>query len=80
MTGNEPQETIERVQMAGEVRCLLPAFLCTHIFIKRETSGYKAGSNTYFFLFFKDVSRPPQFSEDFLWIDSYEQPPPVGDH
>ena len=30
--------------------------------------------------FFKDVSRPPQFSEDFLWIDSYEQPPPVDDH
>ena len=24
-------------------RCLLPAFLCAHIFIKRETSGYKAG-------------------------------------
>ena len=25
-------------------RCLLPAFLCAHIFIKRETSGYEAGS------------------------------------
>ena len=25
-------------------RCLLPAFLCTHIFIKRETSWYEAGS------------------------------------
>jgi len=24
-------------------RCLLPAFLCAHIFIKRETSGYEAG-------------------------------------
>ena len=23
-------------------RCLLPAFLCAHIFIKRETSGYEA--------------------------------------
>ena len=22
-------------------RCLLPAFLCAHIFIKRETYGYK---------------------------------------
>ena len=25
------------------------------------------------------MSRPPQFSQDFLWIDSYEQPPSVGD-
>ena len=25
-------------------RCLLPAFLCAHIFIKRETSGYKAAA------------------------------------
>ena len=24
-------------------RCLLPAFLCAHIFSKRETSGYEAG-------------------------------------
>ena len=24
-------------------RCLLPAFLCAHIFIKRETSGYEEG-------------------------------------
>ena len=23
-------------------RCLFPAFLCAHIFIKRETSGYEA--------------------------------------
>ena len=23
-------------------RCLLPAFLCAHIFMKRETSGYEA--------------------------------------
>ena len=23
-------------------RCLLPAFLCAHMFIKRETSGYEA--------------------------------------
>ena len=23
-------------------RCLLPAFLCAYIFIKRETSGYEA--------------------------------------
>ena len=25
-------------------RCLLPAFLCAHIFIERETSWYEAGS------------------------------------
>ena len=24
-------------------RCLLPVFLCAHIFIDRETSGYEAG-------------------------------------
>ena len=27
-------------------RCLLPAFLCAHIFIKRETSGYEAAQGT----------------------------------
>ena len=42
MTGDEPQGTMGRVQTAG-ARCLLPAFLCAHIFIKRETSGYEAG-------------------------------------
>ena len=42
VTGDEPQGTMGRVQTAGEVRCLLPAFLCAHIFIKRETSGYEA--------------------------------------
>ena len=44
MTGDEPQGTMGRVQTAGEARCLLPAFLCAHIFMKRETSGYEAGS------------------------------------
>ena len=43
MIGDEPQGTMGRVQTAGEARCLLPAFLCAHIFIKRETSGYEAG-------------------------------------
>ena len=42
VTGDEPQGTMGRVQSAGEARCLLPAFLCAHIFIKRETSGYEA--------------------------------------
>ena len=26
-------------------RCLLPAFLCAHSFINKETSGYEAESN-----------------------------------
>ena len=38
VTGDEPQGSM------GRARCLLPAFLCAHIFIKRETSGYEAGS------------------------------------
>ena len=42
---NKPQGTMGRVQTAG--RCLLPAFLCAHIFIKRETSGYEAVSQVY---------------------------------
>ena len=46
VTDDEPQGTMGRVQTVGEARlarCLLPAFLCPHIFIKRETSGYEAG-------------------------------------
>ena len=43
VTGDEPQGTMGRVQTVGEARCLLPAFLCADIFIKRETSGYEAG-------------------------------------
>ena len=35
VTGDEPQRTMGRD---------LPAFLCAHIFIKRETSGYEAVS------------------------------------
>ena len=35
-------------------RCLLPAFLCAHIFVKRETSGYEAGENIFEFLFSGD--------------------------
>ena len=45
VTGDAPQGTMRRVQTAGEARlarCLLPAFLCAHIFIERETSGYQA--------------------------------------
>ena len=38
-----------RVQTAdsGDPRCLLPAFLCAHIFIERETSGYEADETPY---------------------------------
>ena len=45
VTGDALQGTMGRVQTAGEARlarCLLPAFLCAHIFIERETSGYEA--------------------------------------
>jgi len=48
VTGDEPQGTMGGVQTAGEARlarCLLPAFLCAHIFIERERSGYEAVSN-----------------------------------
>ena len=41
VTGDEPEETMGRV-----ARCLLPAFLCVHIFIERERCGYEAGSDT----------------------------------
>ena len=44
VTGDEPQGTMGRLQTVGEARCLLPAFFCAHIFIKRETSGYEAGA------------------------------------
>ena len=40
VTGDESQGTMERVQTAGDARCLLPAFLGAHI--ERETSGYEA--------------------------------------
>ena len=32
----------EGYRWQGEARCLLPAFLCAHIFVERETSGYEA--------------------------------------
>ena len=35
---------MERVQKAGEAHSVLPAFLCPHIFIEREMSGYEAVS------------------------------------
>ena len=43
---DEPQGTVGRVQTA-DARCLLPAFLCAHIFIERETSGYEADETPY---------------------------------
>ena len=42
VTGDEPQGTMGRVQMAGEARlarCLLPAFLCAHISSKERRLG-----------------------------------------
>ena len=35
VTGDEPQGTMGRVQTAGQARCLLPAFLCAHVW-KRD--------------------------------------------
>ena len=45
MTCDELQRTMGRVQTAGEAPLPrpLPAFLCAHIFIERETSGLKSG-------------------------------------
>ena len=45
VTGDEQQGTMGRVQTVGEACCLLPAFLCAHIFIVRETSGCEAVSS-----------------------------------
>ena len=50
VTGEEPQGTMGMVQTAGEARCLRPAFLCTRIFIERETSGYEAGNDLRIYL------------------------------
>ena len=44
VTGDEPKEPWEGYRRRAKrrlARCLLPAFLCTHI--ERETSGYEAG-------------------------------------
>ena len=50
VTGEEPQGTMGRVQMAGEARCFRPSFLCAHIFIETETSGYEAGNDLRIYL------------------------------
>ena len=42
-------------------RCLLPASLCAHIFIKRETSGYEADSELFFVFDFSD-------NRSLIWI------------
>ena len=50
MTDDEPQGTMGRVRKEGEARlarCPLPTFLCAHIFIERETSGYEAATFLY---------------------------------
>ena len=44
-------------------RCLLPAFLCAHIFIKRETSGYEAVPARYFSLLQITLQFSPRNSE-----------------
>ena len=42
-----PWEGYRRQAKRRLARCLLPAFLCAHIFIERETSGYEAGAIRY---------------------------------
>ena len=34
----------QQAKPKAKPRCVLPAFLCAHIFIKRETSGYEAAT------------------------------------
>ena len=45
MNRKGPWEGYRRQAKRRLARCLLPAFLCAHIFIKRETSGYEADKN-----------------------------------
>ena len=40
VTGDVAQGTMGRRKKRGDVRFLLPAFLCAHIFIERETSRF----------------------------------------
>ena len=47
MNRKGPWEGYRRQAKRRLARCLLPAFLCAHIFIKRETSGYEAGKDKY---------------------------------
>ena len=42
MNRKGPWEGYRRQAKRRLARCLLPAFLCAHIFIDRETSGYEA--------------------------------------
>ena len=43
MNRKGPWEGYRRQAKRRLARCLLPAFLCAHIFIERKTSGYEAG-------------------------------------
>ena len=42
MNRKGPWEGYRRRAKQRHARCLLPAFLCAHIFVERETSGYEA--------------------------------------
>ena len=50
MNRKGPWEGYRRQAKRRLARCLLPAFLCAHIFIERETSGYEAGEEQSVFL------------------------------
>ena len=45
MNRKGPWEGYRRQAKRRLARCLLPAFLCPHIFFERETSGYEADIN-----------------------------------
>ena len=47
MNRKGPWEGYKRQAKQRLVRCLLPAFLCAHIFIEGETSGYEAAPPLY---------------------------------
>ena len=46
MNRKRPWQGYRRRAKCRLARCLLPAFLCAHIFIERETSGYEAAPTT----------------------------------
>ena len=47
MNRKGPWEGYRRRAKRRLARCLLPAFLCAHILIERETSGYEAGPRSF---------------------------------
>ena len=55
MNRKGPWEGYRRQAKRRLARCLLPAFLCAHIFIERETSGYEAAWNPCNLVLFNNI-------------------------